>query len=243
MKTEQELLKQFKEENLNLYRLKDFIQNENKIELDSIEELIRFAHNNNINNMFYFYYYLNGRELLIDEKVVNKFRINQETITILENEFMEYNKNIVKLDFSNPVGVTVYCVFDGIIFKVDESDCIIGIDIEAPEEACQKIIKKHLEKIKEYEKENSVDIQGQREQLKEEILNDKEFHRCTNGSLRTSYANRVIRKNDVNRKLFMKESGEWYDIPINDFIELLWREYKEISKPTIITTLRKEDLI
>lgn len=243
MQTEQELLKQFKEENLNLYRLKDFIQIENKIELDNIEELIKFAHNNSIKDMFYFYYYLVCHELLINEKVVNKFRINQETIMILEKEFMEYNKNIVKLDFSNPVGVTVYCVFNGIVFEVDENDCVVGIDIESPEEACQKIIKKHFEKVKAYEEENSVDIQEQRKQLKEEILNDKEFYRCTNVSLRTSYANRVIRKNDVNRKLFMKESGEWYDIPINDFIELLWREYKDISKPTIVTTLRKEDLI
>lgn len=100
MQTEQELLEQFKKENINLYRLTEFIETENKIKLDGIEELIRFAHDNNINNMFYFYYYLKGYGLLIDEQVINKFHLDNEMLTILKDEIMEYNIKISKQDYS-----------------------------------------------------------------------------------------------------------------------------------------------
>ncbi|WP_236896366.1 hypothetical protein [Clostridium beijerinckii] len=237
MQKEQELLEQFNKENINVYRLTEFIETENKIKLDGIEELIRFAHDNNINNMFYFYYYLKGHGLLIDEQVINRFHLDSEVLTILKDEIMEYNIKISKQDYSKPVGVIVYCMYNGMILEVEDNDCIVGVDIEAPEDACKRIIDSHLEEIALYKEKQKNYASEERKKLAEQILNDKEFHKCTNVSLRTTYATKVIRKNDVNRRLFMKDSGEWYDIPINDFIELLWREYKELSRPDIITEL------
>ncbi|NRY04522.1 hypothetical protein [Clostridium beijerinckii] len=147
MQTEQELLEQFKKENINLYRLTEFIETENKIKLDGIEELIRFAHDNNINNMFYFYYYLKGYGLLIDEQVINKFHLDNEMLTILKDEIMEYNIKISKQDYSKPVGVILYCMYDGMMLEVEDNECIVGVDIETPEDACKRIIDSHLEEI------------------------------------------------------------------------------------------------
>ncbi len=150
MQKEQELLEQFNKENINVYRLTEFIETENKIKLDGIEELIRFAHDNNINNMFYFYYYLKGHGLLIDEQVINRFHLDSEVLTILKDEIMEYNIKISKQDYSKPVGVIVYCMYNGMILEVEDNDCIVGVDIEAPEDACKRIIDSHLEEIALY---------------------------------------------------------------------------------------------
>lgn len=237
MQTEQELLVQLKKENINAYRLTEFIETDNKIKLDGIEELIRFAHDNNVYNMFYFYYYLKGQVLLIDEQVINKFHLDNEMLAILKDEIMEYNIKISEQDYSKPAGVIVYCMYNGMILEVEDNDCIVGIDIEAPEEACKRIINSHLEEIALYKEKQKNYASEERKKLSQQILSDKEFHKCTNISLRTTYANKIIRKNDVNRRLFMKDSGEWYDMPINDFIELLWREYKKISRSDIITEL------
>lgn len=48
--------------------------------------------------------------------------------------------------------------------------------------------------------------------------------------LRRIYADKIIRKNIENIKLFWRETGGWYDISPEEFIEYVWREHKSSIK-------------
>ena len=64
-----------------------------------------------------------------------------------------------------------------------------------------------------------------REQLREEILQDEEFGKCTNQQLRRVYASKLFRDKEIQELFYSPLYGN-YDIRISDFVEDIWREYK-----------------
>lgn len=44
------------------------------------------------------------------------------------------------------------------------------------------------------------------------------------------YANKMFKNNEFNRSLFYTDKGGLYDVPINTFIEHVWKEYKDSIK-------------
>lgn len=238
MNTEKELLDLLAEKNINAYRLSDKIQAENLIVLDDIEELIRFAHNNNIDTMFYYYLYLDRKSLIIDEDIIRSAYIDKEVLPILQEEFDKYNNRLLEIDFSNPISLDIYCTYQGMVLTVEQfNTSYLEQGVYLPDEVCKSIIQKHLEVIKLKREEKRGSIEKEREELSQQMLNDEDFHKCTNMSLRKMYGEKVIKNNPDYRKLFYKEHGGWYDISVDDFVEYAWREYKFSNKDTITTEI------
>ena len=84
-----------------------------------------------------------------------------------------------------------------------------------------------LDVICDRKESRRAEVFKKREQLRLQILNDEEFHRCTNRSLRNAYSKRLFENNQELQSLFYDyENKEFYDIPIYLFIEEIWKEYK-----------------
>lgn len=149
MKTEKELLDILKNENINTYKLNSKIEVDNLIELDTLEDLIRFANGNNINSIFYYYTYLDEYCLSIGEDDIKEFKIDEDVLPILQEEFDKYNEEVSKLDFSNPVELSIYCIYQGMtLFIEQDNSWYIKEGFYTPEIACKSIIENHLEEIK-----------------------------------------------------------------------------------------------
>lgn len=226
MKTEKELLNIL--ENVNVYKLNTEIQIENLIELDNLEDLIRFVHDNNIGSIFYYYSYLDGYTLTISEEDIDEeLNIDKEILSTLQNEFDKYNDEVSKLNFSNPISLNVYCIYEGIMLFTEEDDSwYIEEGFYTPEMACKTIMKNHLEEIELKKKEKMDKIKKGREELYQKMLDDKEFHKCTNMALRRIYGDKMFKQNIENQRLFWSKKGGLYNMSINEFIDYVWNEYK-----------------
>lgn len=227
MITKEKLLKCLTDESFFIYESLA-TDNIGTIELTSLEILIDFAKKHSVDTFFYHYTYADEDDLLIDEDVISELRLDSEALYILEDKFEEYNSNVEMLDFTKPIFLNVYCVFQGVAYSVEEKDYwFIGEGFEMPETAALEIATRYLDDIADTKKANAEKIYKEREVLKRQILNDKEFHACTNATLRRGYADKLCRGNKYIRDLFWLERGGLRDITFLAFIEQIWKEYKQ----------------
>lgn len=228
MRTEKEILDMFKNAKLDSFKLNTEFNETNTMELMTIEDLIEFSCKHKIDTMFYNYTFIDEDVLSITDELISKLRLDEDALSILQDKFDDYNQSLSKLDFSKPIYLKVYCIYQGIVFFIQEDDYwFIDQGFGLPERACIELANEHFEDILT-EKENKIQIvTDARNKLREHILNDKEFHKCTNIELRRMYANKMFKNNELNRSLFYSEKGGLYDVPINTFIEHVWKEYKD----------------
>jgi hypothetical protein len=68
--------------------------------------------------------------------------------------------------------------------------------------------------------------------MKQNILADDSFYRCTNQSLRRSFTKNFLDKpsNSHYRDAFYSKEHGLYNILINDFVEDIWREFKQTKR-------------
>jgi hypothetical protein len=231
MRTEKELLDMFKGSKLDSYKLNTEFDGTNTIELMTIEDLIEFSCKQNIRALFYNYAFIDEDALSITDDIISNLRLDEEDLSILQDKFDDYNQRISELDFSKPVYLKVYCVYQGIVFYIREDDYwFIDQGFSFPETVCMELVTEHFEDIVIEKKNKLQTITDARDKLREQILKDEEFHKCTNIELRRMYATKIFKNNEFNKSLFYREKGRLYDITANTFIEHVWKEYKESIK-------------
>lgn len=227
MRTEVELLELFKSANLDSYEVYTEIGEASAMQLMNLEDLMQFSCKHNIDTMFYHYSFIDEDLLSITEEVTSKLRLDEDTLLILHDKFDEYNKSVLELDFNKPVSLKIYCIYQGVIFFTQEDDYwFFEQGFGMPETACEELANKYYEDILAEKKNKKQMIADARIKLREQILKDVEFQRCTNEDLRRGYASKLFEDSKENKSLFYSEKGGLYDIPIYSFIEDVWREYK-----------------
>lgn len=233
MRTEKELLELLKDVDIVSYKVNAEIDKSNSMELASIEELIHFSCKHDIDSMFYHYGFIDEELLEINDEVISNLRLDEATLSVLQHEFDEYNKNISKLDFSNPVSLNLYCIHQGVILFIQENDYwFIEQGFDMPETACLKLANEYFEDIVGEKKKRKQEIIKGRKKLREQILNDDEFKVCSNRELRKAYIQKVFVCDGAYpyRHLFYTEKGVPFDILVSAFVDEIWKEYKASLK-------------
>ncbi|MDD7793659.1 hypothetical protein [Clostridium sp. 'White wine YQ'] len=227
MKTERELLKLFDDSNLNSFKIKNNVETANSITIMNIDDLIKLSINYGIDVMFYYYTFIDQEDLIINDDVLSKFNIDSEALSVLEDEINKYNESLSKLDYNKPICLYVYCIYQGFLLLATEEDFwFVDEGFGTPEAICAELITENLENIMSKRKNKKDEILEKRKILREQILSDEKFHKCTNAQLRKVYAKELFNDKPKNRNLFYRENGDPYDILINEFIEDVWKEYK-----------------
>jgi len=224
-----EVLKnQFKELSINCYEVNSNIDDTQKIEFISFDNLLAFAFQNNIKNFFYEYSFASAENLIINEDIFLKLHYDVDILNILSNEIKSYNKKIEELDFSKPFSIDIFCINQGFIYLYSEYDFwFTNFGIEKPENALIHLMDKHLQKIITAKKEKENWVYKERNKLKEKILADPKFHKCTNSTLRNVYLRELLKENpEIHNLFYSEENQQLYDIPSSSFIEIAWREFK-----------------
>lgn len=197
------------------------------LEKNDIDELLKFMKANSISNVFYTHSYYDENFFIIDEELTDEF--DEDIYLLLEKDIEEYNQQIKKLDFSKPVEIHIFCIYEGRNIAINDYDFWIDkLGILNSEEKMLSLIEKKGEQIEEMSKENKLNDKLLKEEFKEYVLNDEEFKLCTNKKLRSDYMYLVFEREETQRyKSVFFENDEMLNIGIaRNFIEMLWREYK-----------------
>lgn len=231
MFSEEALRELFSTKNIDLFKVD--MNNENNIfeliEMDAID-FSEFVKKKGIDSVFYSYGFFDEDCLKITDDVLYECHIKFDIIGGLTFIIDDYNKKVSELDFNEPVCLNLYCVFNGVIFKVTEYNFwFTEYGFELPQTKLMQILDENLEGAERTAKELSKNRELARKELKEKIFNDEEFHKCTNNSMRRGYINKLL-KNEEYYKLFYRKNGAVYDILESNFIEDIWREYKATIK-------------
>lgn len=214
--------------NLDCYETASDINENISIQLLNFDEFCRFVRSHNIDTVFFHYCYAAPEELQITDDVIAQLKLDSDVLEILQEKFDEYNQSVLQLDFSKPYSLTLYCTHQGFIFYIDADDYWFReAGIEMPQTAAVKFVDEHLSDIMK-KKNSSNDLRLQkREELRQQILTDPEFHKCTNQNSRRVYSIKHFLNNEELTSLFFNEQHGLYDISITTFLEEVWREYKQ----------------
>jgi hypothetical protein len=223
--TREELLNTLKD--FNVYEILPEIKG-SIMEFNSLNDLISYALANNINSILYRYLYLYEEMLSITDETFKELHLNSEIIHIIQNDVDEYNGKLKNLDYSTPIGLEIYCIYNGMTFYFEDKNYwFLEMGYGFPKDDCVSIIEKYENKInEEFSKKSEKIIEG-RNKLEEIIMEDINFYNCTNHNLRRKYAVELMDSGKVDKFLFYKEQGGLIDYTIETFIEYIWRKYKD----------------
>ena len=192
-----------------------------------IDDIVKFAKDNNINTIFFEYYYYNKEYFKIElEKFEEEYP--EEIINIMKNDIIEYNNKIDKIDFETPIKLLVYCFYNGYSIAIEQKDEWgegYKESIVSGEEQMKIFFEKHQERLENYITEKEKQKETELERLKQIIFKDEQFQRSTNKELRYAYINAFLKKNSKYLQLF----GD-HGIGAYRWIETIWREYKYMKK-------------
>jgi uncharacterized protein YneR len=87
-------------------------------------------------------------------------RTHSREIFILQGKFDEYNKSLLKLVFNKPLYLKVYCIYQGVIFFIQEEDYwFVEQGFGMPERVCIELSTQYFQEIVT-EKENKKQIKS-----------------------------------------------------------------------------------
>lgn len=251
MHSEEELIKIVEKENLDCFKLSfDYEDNDDIIMLDvALEEIIKFAKKRNIKELFYKFNYSSKEVLSITEenmkRTMEKVDVPYKEIwEVIKPIVEEYNDKVSKLDFSRPHSLLIFSLYQGQRIGIFETNLwFLENEVMLPEYALENIVSKNEDLIKKYILEKEDESKEIEEEFHQYLLNDEKFHKCTNASLRTTYAMELYRDKDHQnfKKAFIKGTDYQRYNQYAEFIEMVWKEYKEILKKERLNFYPKRD--
>lgn len=213
--------------NLDVYETETDVIQERAIQLSNLEELCRFLQKHSISTVFFHYSYVSAETLEISAEVIETLRVDNEILELMEEKFLEYNMDVYSLDFDKPCMLSVFVTHQGFMYYIEEEDFwFVEEGYGEPKTMAKLLVNEYFDeivKIREMSKEKRIDG---REKLRQRLLEDKDFHKCTNNQLRRAYANKLYNDDPKVKELFYSPKYGIYDIPFNVFIETVWKEYK-----------------
>lgn len=199
----------------------------NKITMKSqnINDIFKFAKENDIHTIFYGYYYYDKEFYIIDLKNLEE-KYDKEVVDMMKRDVIEYNKKVNSIDFEKPIILVVYCIYNGCSITVELYDeWIEKEDILAGHEKMDLIFEQNQEKLESYIDKKAKQRDIELENLKQIIFQDEQFKKSTNKNLRTDYIYKFLEKNPNYSELFNYGNGVRFNA--YKWIDIIWREYKD----------------
>ena len=227
MRTEKQLLQILNDNGIDYYEMASEINEDVSIQLVDFEQLCLFVKKHNIDTVFYRFEYPSADGLQITEEAIAELHIDDEIIAVMQKDFDDYNRSVGNLDFSRPYLLSVGCLYQGQMVFIMESDYWFeDWGYGHPKKMAISMIEEKLEDIESKKEEAYLEREEKRDQLRERLLADPNFHKCTNKELRRSYTQKLCNADKSIQDLFYSPKHGIYDIMIGAFIEEVWKEYK-----------------
>ncbi|MEH7110729.1 hypothetical protein [Bacillus sp. JJ1764] len=215
--------------NCNLIPLEvsDFdISNRLYLNIDKIDDFLKYASDSNSKYVYYHYTYYNSEEYIIPTDWYSEYSKEFKT------EVRAHNQRIKSLDFDSPKSLTLFILQNGTFVGVEidntwlqnQGIMIADVTIDIIENQFYREVKKFDVAKKEQYKEDE-------NELREIIFNDPEFKFCKNQELRYWYLVELLEKEDMKKYDYMLQSpGIPHMGKIKMFMDKTWELYKERNK-------------
>lgn len=122
MVQQEELIKIIKDEGLNAFEVYKIpkIDDDSTILFKELNEFVRFCKINDLKNVFYTYIYLEKEEYIISEELQEQ--IEKYIYKLIKKEIKEHNNMVETVDFTRPIMLNTFSIFQGSVVCNLESD-------------------------------------------------------------------------------------------------------------------------
>ena len=211
------------------------------LEDENIDNLITFVKTNDLKSIFYCYTYYDKEDYMIkdeniDEEIGEKlYYFEQNVIDSFMAEVEDYNKKAADMDLSKPFELCFFAIYQGYFIGGYYQDEYLNSDhSEDYYDTLLELVDKYFSED-EYNKKQEQESKESRQQrievlnrLKEHVLNDPEFHKCTNDSLRHVYK---INLYNTNKDYCEYQKKEHY-LAVR-FIDALWKAHRNKTEVNV----------
>ncbi len=243
--SEEDLLKLLN--NAGLTALKcDFYKDANRVDLetDDIKVIIDYAKANQIKHIFYCYEYMDEDDYILDEDELiltlpkdplthplDYEEYADDFLKLAQKDIANYKSSVRSIDFNKPIRLVIICVHNGMMITIHTMESQAK-KLQLPEMFIKSLYSKYYATLTQRRAARWLEIQSQKEtilkELKDTILSDSEFAKCTSHSKRLSYIKDLLNRPESQRfrKVFSSEIGNviWYDA--SNFVDKLYSEIK-----------------
>lgn len=229
MISENELVKILKDNGITPLKCIDAL-NERAVVLadNNINALISYAKDNNVKYIFYEYSYEEKEDYIIDKDyIMTQFPDSfNEFYKIASNDISKHNKNVNEIDFEQPYLMEAFCIHQGAyVLTRQHVDWVENLlDAENMVRELRLKYNKQVDELRlKTETENEKHNELIREELRDKILSDEAFSRCTNQKMRRYYIEDLLKRTE-NKKYIepFKTIGDFYMGRAVAFVEDLW---------------------
>lgn len=222
------------EYDINMYEVQHFVQETALLDYDTF---LQFVKEEGVKRVFYTLQYYGEGECRISEEYLDweylreEMDISPKILSRFHKEISEYNQKLDQVDFDVPKIINLFCIHDNIVLKacVDNSlQMLEGEPLINNDDKLLEIVRSRREDIKDVIKEEQQEIDDLRNELKEMILNDPEFAKCTNKNIRYQYLMRLYKKLDERFNPIIGSDAYCRSINRLDcaFIDEVWNEFR-----------------
>lgn len=203
----------------------------------TLNELLEFCKNQNIDHCFINTKYTRISEYLINDELTNE-KVNTMPSALRQRvvyKIREYNKELYKVDDSNPTSILLLVIYNSSYFYYFEQEELFfqGRKLVEPTKKIEEILKRFEKELREEKTEMEALVQKQSNMLRKLILNDPVFKTCTNADSRKEYAKKLY--SSILGDEFKELKQHWTKVGSHAFayrsvvnlVELLWREVKK----------------
>lgn len=233
MLIEEQLRSLLQNRGIAFYNALSEIEDTNTIRIECFEDFIAFVKEQNINCVFYQYEKTDQDNFWIDDDTFSflkdEFYIDKYTKKVLKPEIDKHNEKIRDVNFGRPCYLHIWCIYCGVFVEYKETDQWFNKECIYPaEDVLREMIQNRENEIENVRKTEKERVQKKIEILKEYVLNDPMFHKCTNQYLRTQYGYRFIKEHPEYDELFLTETNTKDEnlLAVVVFFNNIWTEYK-----------------
>ncbi|MCM3725089.1 hypothetical protein M3226_05175 [Neobacillus cucumis] len=193
------------------------------LNIDAIEDFLKFASDTDCKYVYYYYTYYNLENYIIPADYYNEYSGDFKT------EVRKHNQHIKTLNFDSPKSLTLFVLQNGTYVGVVLDDPWIdnqGISVAV--EAIEEIEHKFYREVKKISDNKKVQQKENENELREIIFNDPEFKLCKNQALRYSYLIELLQKEDMMKYDYLVQPyGYHKDGNVKWFMDITWELFKE----------------
>ena len=197
------------------------------------DDFCDFLVRHEIKDVFVFEQLLDIEDYLITKETMNAIRVRNYLIEYITSLIEAYNESLLEEDVLIPENVFVIAVWNNqrFCFVFQNKINFKGAPLLKAEVKLLQMIEENQNEIIESNESKKQEREKQLEALKQEILSDPEFKKCTNSRFRRNYMYAVLGeecKYDLLKKHWTSDDGVIVHHRAFDFIEMLWKEYKNL---------------
>lgn len=199
------------------------VSNQLYLNIEKIEDFLKYASDSNFECVYYHYTYYNPEEYIIPTDWCSEYSKEFRTEVCVHNQLIE------SLDFGSPKSLIIFILQNGTVVGMKlKNPWLENQGIHSAEEAIEFVEHKFNREVKETIVTKKEQQKEDENHLREIIFNDSDFKLCKNQELRYWYLVELMEKEDMKKYDYLVQPpGIPHMGKIKMFMDKAWILFKE----------------